>query len=131
MVNHAHTVQRRRNSVGGSESGGEASEADPDVSRRSEGGVEEEPAPRRESAVSVSRLTRRDMLGREGFRGLFYEHGLAPVEVMEVLDLSAEGVGALMRRHGVGAFEHVEVSDERVMVLMSELSDEEWASVVQ
>ena len=94
-------------------------------------GASEESRRSRLRAASVSEETRTDLPGCEGFRDLFYQRGLAPVEVMAVLGLSPENVGTLMRIHDVAGFEHVEVIDGRILSLMRELSDEEWAAVVQ
>jgi hypothetical protein len=93
-------------------------------SRSAESGVES-----RDEDVSDS--TRADLLGRREFRALFYSQGLSPSEVMGLLNLSPEHVGTLMRYHGVGAFGHSEVPDERIGSLLRELSDEEWRTVVE
>lgn len=78
----------------------------------------------------VSEPTRAELLGRREFRALFYSRGLSPSEVMDLLDLSPEHVGTLMRHHGVGGFGHGEVPDERIERLLEELSDEEWERVI-
>lgn len=82
-------------------------------------------------AEDVSDITRAEFLDRRSFRLLFYSRGLSPREVMELLDLAPAHVGTLMRYHDVGAFEGSEVSDERYLSLLRELTEEECAQVVE
>jgi len=93
-------------------------------------GVSEIAAPSREAARRPEEMPRIAFLDRRAFRDLFYERGLSPAEVGELLDLVPRHLGTLMAYHDVGGLRHEDISDDRIASLLRELSDEEWASVV-
>lgn len=113
----------------GAESEQEPREDETDVSRSDSIGSAE--SGDMAGSEDVSDMTRADFLDRRSFRLLFYARGLSPREVMELLDLAPAHVGTLMRYHDVGAFDGSEVSDDRFLALVRELTDEECNRVVQ
>lgn len=118
-------------SGGGSESEQRPSQslADGDGSRSP--GASEIAAPSQEIARRGDEVARRDHLDRRSFRELFYARGLSPAEVSDLLDLSPRHLGTLMAYHDVGGLRHEDISDDRIASPLQELSDEEWAQIVQ